>query len=152
MNNLIPFSGAEVRDIAHAIQLSVAPVFLLSGIGVLMTMLTQRLARVVDRARPIEDRMRHVSPLEHDELVERLAVLARRARLINRAITLSTISALFIALVVQLLFASAFVRFSLATPVAVLFILSMFALVGALVAFLVEVQVATRSLRIGPWH
>lgn len=152
MNSFLPFAGTEVQDIAHAIQLSLAPVFLLSGIGVLMTMLTNRLARVVDRARPLEERMRHVTPLEADEIVERLAVLARRARLVNRAIALSTISAIYISLVVSLLFASAFVQFSLAVPVALLFILSMLSLVAALVSFLLEVQIATRALRIGPGH
>lgn len=150
--NFLPFVGTEVQDIAHAIQLSLAPVFLLSGMGVLLTMLTGRLARVVDRARPLEDRLHHATPLEADELVVRLGVLARRVRLIHRAITLCTIAAIFISLVVQLLFASAFVQFSLAAPVALLFILSMFALVAGLIAFLVEVQIATRALRIGPWH
>jgi hypothetical protein len=48
-----PMDGIEVVDIAHAIDLAVAPVFLLSGIGVLPGVLTNRLARIVDRARYI---------------------------------------------------------------------------------------------------
>lgn len=156
MNSYIPFSGSEVNDIAHAIQLSLAPVFLLSGIGVLLTMLTNRLARVVDRARPMEERLAQAEkasdPVLGADMKDRLKVLARRARLLNRAIALSTLSALATAIVVQLVFASAFVHFSLATPVALLFIFAMIALAAALVAFLIEVQVATRALRIGPWH
>jgi hypothetical protein len=133
----------------QAIQLSVAPAFLLSGIGVFLTMLTNRLARVLDRSRPLEERLSDAGPAETIDLNERLAVLARRARYINRAIALCTISAIAIALVVILLFANAFVLFDLAWPMALLFILSMGSLAAGLVAFLREVQVATRTLRIG---
>ena len=66
------------------------------------------------------------------------------------ALVLATVSALLVAIVVALLFASNFSPFSLAVPVAALFIGSMAALVGALLAFLVEVQIATRTIRIGP--
>lgn len=147
--NPFSFAGTQITDIAHAIQLSVAPVFLLSGVGVLLNVLTSRLARIVDRARPWEDRLAVASEPEAGELRKRLAVLARRARHVSRAITLSTISALLTAIVVVLLFASAFVEFNLAAGVAVLFISAMSALVGALLSFLIEVRIATAALRIG---
>jgi MFS family permease len=140
----------DVANIAHTIQLAVAPVFLLSGVGVLLGVLTNRLARVVDRARPLEDRHGRASGPEADDLRRQLAWLSRRARLMNTAIALSTCCALLVAIVVGLLFASAFVRFNLALPVAGLFIAAMAALVGALVTFLLEVRLATRTLRIGP--
>jgi CBS domain containing-hemolysin-like protein len=140
----------EVASIAHSIQLSVAPVFLLSGIGVFLGVLTNRLGRVVDRARAFEEKFAVASGEDAELLRRRLRVLAKRARLINGSITLATISALLVAIVVALLFASAFVRFSLALPVAVLFVGSMFALVGALLAFLVVVRIAPLTVRIGP--
>jgi hypothetical protein len=140
----------EVASIVHSIQLSVAPVFLLSGIGVLLGVLTSRLARIVDRARPLEDRHTGAEPAEAADLRDRLAWLAHRARLVNIAITLSTIAALLVALVVALLFASTFVHFNLSLPVAALFIAAMGSLIGALLSFLLEVRIATRTLRIGP--
>ena len=147
----LPMSGIEVVDVAHAIQLAVAPVFLLSGVRVLLGVLTTRLSRIVDRARATEDRL-HQDPL-HDtaETTQQLRVLARRARLINVAITLITVTALLVALVVALLFASTFAPMNLATPVAVLFVASMVSLVVALVAFLLEVRIAIAVLRIGSW-
>ena len=141
---------ADVARIAHSIQLSVAPVFLLSGIGVLLGVLTNRLARIVDRARPLEDRHEAADPAAAADLRARLRWLAKRARLMNAAITLSTISALLVAIVVALLFSSAFIQFTLAVPVAALFIGAMVSLVGALLAFLIEVRIATVTLRIGP--
>lgn len=145
-------STTEVLTVAHSIQLAVAPVFLFSGIGVLLGVLTSRLARVVDRARPLEAELEVAHENKHADLRERLTWLAKRGRLINFAITLSTLAALLVAIVVAALFASTFdfMQVSLATPIAVLFILSMLSLVGALLAFLVEVQIATRTIRIGP--
>ena len=141
---------SAVASVVHSIQLAVAPVFLLTGIGVLLGLLTRRLARVVDRARPLEDRHDVADPAEAEELRRRLSVLAHRARLMSTAITLSTISALLVAIVVVLLFGGTFVDFNLSLPVAGLFILAMIALIGALLAFLLEVRLATRTIRIGP--
>jgi len=140
----------DVAQIAHSIQLSVAPVFLLSGIGVLLGVLTNRLARVVDRARATEAHHATAEGPSALELRSQLRQYARRTRLMNSAITLSTVSALLVAIVVALLFGSTFIHFNLATPVALLFIGAMVALVGALVAFLVEVRIATLTIRIGP--
>lgn len=136
-----------VPDVTHAMQLALGPVFLLNGIGVLLGMLTARLARIVDRARVLEDRLPKVSQSEADRIHDVLAVTSRRARLMNRAITLATVAVLLVACVVALLFTTAFVTFPTGPLVAVLFVASMAALVGALSCFLLEVRVATYNLR-----
>jgi hypothetical protein len=141
--------GIEVVDIVHAIQLAVAPVFLLNGIGVLLGVLTNRLARIVDRARKLEDRIRLGGADSPGDGKEQLRVSARRSRYINTAITLSTIAALLVAATVAMLFASTFIPINLAGLLALMFVLSMIALVGALLAFLLEVRIAIAALRIG---
>jgi hypothetical protein len=141
--------GIEVVDIANAIQLAVAPVFLLSGIGVFLGVLTSRLARIVDRARKVEDSLRQATSGAPGEAAEQLRVAARRSRFINASITLSTVAALLVALVIALLFASTFVPINLAGSVAILFVLAMIALIGALLSFLLEVRIAIAALRIG---
>jgi CBS domain containing-hemolysin-like protein len=75
--------------------------------------------------------------------------MARRSRYINVAITLITVSALLISLVVVMLFVNAFLRWDLPELIAILFILSMLSLAAALLAFLIEVRIAATSLRIG---
>jgi hypothetical protein len=117
-------------------------------VGVFLGVLTNRLARVVDRARPLEERLGEAKGHDQRDLRRRLTALARRAHCIHLAITLATIAALLVAMVVALLFASAFVSFNLSLPVAILFIGSMLTLVGALVSFLIEVQIAVRTVRI----
>jgi hypothetical protein len=137
-------------DIAHLIQVALTPIFLISAIGVTLNVLTSRLARIVDRARAMEDILRRPDHT-HDgrDLHGALDVLARRARHINAAITLITLSALFIALVVVMLFVNAFLRWDLSVFIACMFILSMLSLAAALSAFLIEVRIATKTLRIG---
>ena len=145
LNFLVP-----VTDVAHAIQLSLGPVFLLNGLGVLLAMLTSRLARIVDRARVLEARLPQAGEGEAAEIHSYLATTSRRARLMNRAITLGTMAALLVAMVVVLLFATAFVKFPFGASIALVFIGAMLALVGALWCFLIEVRVATAALRFGP--
>jgi hypothetical protein len=142
--------ATEAVDIAHLIQVALTPIFLISAIGVILNVLTSRLARIVDRARDAEGRV--TAELQTDEtrrLHERLAVLARRARYINIAITLITTSALLISLVVVMLFLNAFLRWDLSAFIAISFILSMLSLAAALTSFLVEVRIATKSVRFG---
>jgi CBS domain containing-hemolysin-like protein len=135
-------------DVAHVIQSALAPVFLISGVGVMLGVLTNRLARIVDRARvweaEAEKEARRAADLE-----ERLQVLARRARYISSAITMCAISALLVALVVVALFANAFLSVQLSALIAILFVAAMLALTAAFLMFLIEVRIATAALRIG---
>src|SRR6266496_6642956 len=84
----------HIGDIARAIQLAVAPVFLLTAIGTLITALNNRLGRAVDRRRILQERLpggiaqptpRSTAHARDDAIVEMRAELhrlARRARLI----------------------------------------------------------------------
>jgi hypothetical protein len=141
--------ATEITPVAHVIQLAVAPVFLLSGVGIMLTVLTNRLARVVDRARTVEKTASQAQPTELPALQNDLRVLVRRAHLMNRAITLCTICALLVSLVVVALFLSSFTTIKLSVPIASLFIIAMLSFIVALLIFLREVFLATGSLRIG---
>lgn len=141
----------QALDIAHTIQQAVAPVFLLSGVAAMLNVLTSRLARVIDRARAMEQQY-HDLPLgdERHVMRDRLAVLSKRSRLINWAITLCTICALLVCLLIVTLFVSALLDVSGSRWIAGLFVLAMLALIGGLVIFLQEISIATASVRIDP--
>ena len=81
-------NAIQVVDIAHAIQLALAPVFLFSGVGVLLGVFTNRLARVVDRARKVEEDVRQATATDLEAAREQLKVASRRARFMNASITL----------------------------------------------------------------
>ena len=138
----------HTSDIAQLVQLAVAPVFLLSGVGVTLGVLTNRLARVVDRARVAEKELAGARS-EGGSMERHLRVLRLRARYINFAIAASTVAAVLVSLCVILLFSHALLGFDLANAIAVVFIASMLALTAGLVAFLIEVRISTATLRIG---
>ncbi len=141
---------SHVTAMAHVIQLAVAPVFLMAGISGLLNVLTNRLARIIDRARIIEGQLEKMAdgPVHLDRR-QRLLIFSRRARLVNYAITLCTACASMICLVIIALFGGVLLEIDLSNLIGVLFVLAMFSLFSALVCFLREILVATRSLRIG---
>lgn len=136
--------------IAHAIELAVAPVFLLTGIGAILAVMTSRLGRIIDRARVLEANLDSASPKLVATFRSDLAILSRRAKLISRAITLCTGTALLICTVIAVLFLSGFFNFDATIPIAVLFIAAMASFFLGLLWFLREIYLATVSLRIGP--
>lgn len=145
-------TDSQVAVIARVIQLSVAPVFLLSGVGAMLAVLTNRLARIVDRGRFLESQLATAAEHRHDELHRNLLTLSRRAKLANIAISLCTVCALLVCTVIAALFFGAFLELDVSMMVALLFVLAMLALIGGLVLFLREIFIATSNLRIGPRH
>ena len=140
----------NVAAVAHVIQLSVAPVFLLTAIGTMLSVMTNRLARIIDRARILETRLETAPAETVAKLHGRLATLSRRADLIGHAITLCTITAVLVCTVIAVLFLGDYLRYDMSLPVAFLFILAMLLLVLGLINFLREIFLAKSSLQIGP--
>jgi hypothetical protein len=137
-----------IQNLAHTIQLSVAPVFLLSGVGAFLGVLTNRLSRVVDRMRALEEGRGGPAGPGRDALTDaELATLRVRARIINRAISLCTFSALLVAGTVAALFLSVFVHVNASVPIAATFVAAMLSLMSGLVLFLREVHLAIRFMR-----
>lgn len=137
-------------DVAHLISLSIAPAFLLAGIGALLNVLTQRLARVVDRVRALESGYPAFGGTERRVAHEELQALSRRLRLANLSVAACTASALVVCLVIAALFVTAFGGYGFGRTVAALFMVAMAALIVGLVLFLLEVRTASRSLRVRP--
>ena len=141
-------SAVAVTAIAHQIQLAVAPVFLLAGIAGIINVLAHRLARVVDRSRQLE-----AEPPGEAEGVRRLyfaelAILDARMKVVNWSLTCCTAGALFVCVLVGILFVAGLAKIGFAKLIAFLFVLTMLLLVAGLLLFLYEVRLATRALRI----
>jgi hypothetical protein len=139
--------ATPLSDIAHVIQLAVAPVFLLTAIGTVLAVLTGRLGRAVDRRRSL---MAAVSSLEGgtaDLVRQEIAFEVRRIRLIYFAISMAVMSALLVCGLISLAFIDAFLAWDLGRLIAVLFILAMVALIGSLSIFLREIFLAVNSPR-----
>ena len=135
----------NVPDAARAIQLALAPVFLLTGIAGLLNVMTNRLARIVDRARAIgEESVAAVLPGQ-ESMPVRLRRLERRRHFTSIAITACTIAALLLCMVVATLFFEAMLDAHLGWLVGILFTGSTMTLVVGLAYFLREVHLATQT-------
>lgn len=136
----------QIGDVGHIISLAIAPVFLLTGVGTTLTVLTNRLSRIIDRSRVIQERMQLGNEAERLDARAEIDILYRRAHLISRAVTLSTGCALLICLVIAALFVGDLLDLRLSRFIAGLFILAMLALIGCFVYLLREILIATRHM------
>lgn len=138
-----------VATIAHAIQLAVAPVFLLTGVAAILSVLTNRLARIIDRSRFLQGGS--LPAVETNQAVQaELKSLKQRARLIHWAIGLCTTCLLLICSVVAVLFLGSFFALNMAVVIASLFVAAMLCLIMALLNFICEIYLATAHVRGGP--
>ena len=135
-------TAANVASVAYVIQLAVAPVFLLTGIGAILTVLINRLARVVDRFRVLSN----LSSQEQSAYKQEMTTLSRRARLVHWAVSLCTVSALLICIVVAALFVGSETSLDPSRPISLLFISAMLALILGLLCFLREIFLATGNI------
>jgi hypothetical protein len=139
----------SIADISQAIQLSIAPVFLLVGIAGFINAFVARLSRVVDRSRFLEELLNDADTEARDTALKELCILDRRARLVYVGITLGISTALLVCILIVTVFLEAFLGVSHAILIGGLFIAAMLSLIGTLVAFLREVFLAVSSLTIG---
>ena len=128
----------NLTTVAHVIQLAVAPVFLLTGIGAILSVLTGRLGRLVDRFRVLTETVEQLPPNQ----VRELSILNVRARWVHWAITLCTASALFVAIVIAALFMGAVIDLNPSRVVSILFIIAMASLIIGLGCFLREISLS----------
>ncbi|WP_241557248.1 DUF2721 domain-containing protein [Croceibacterium ferulae] len=134
--------------IAQTIQLALTPVFVLVAIGNILNILSNRLARVVDRSRILQKSHARTSGLEHDAVVREIRIVDRRIRLINSAMLLLVMSGLSIGITVAMLFVEEVFSASLQNAAAAFFFASIALLMAALLSFLRETRVATNALKI----
>jgi MFS family permease len=137
-----------LTQLAQIIQLAVAPVFLLAGLGAFLNVCAGRLARIVDRTRNLEPRILASRGSEHDRLIKEVRLLDRRTRIVNRAIFCTVLAALLISAVVILLFTAFLTGFRFGTAIALLFIASMAFTGFGFAIFLHETRLGTRSVRV----
>jgi MFS family permease len=145
----MPSVEAHVFDITRVIQLAIAPVFLLSAIGTIISALTGRLARAVDRRRVVESNAKQEQAESADlhEMVIELKMLGRRILLVLWAIGFAVFSALLVCILIATAFVGAFTSLDLSRTVAILFLAAVVALTVCLVLFMREVFLAALSVR-----
>ena len=136
-----------LSDIAHVIQLAIAPVFLLTAVGTVLNVLANRLGRTVDRRRVLTAALARLDAAAAATARAELDCIEQRARLSYVSIWLAVSSALLICLLIAIAFVNALVAVNLAQLVAILFVLAMLALIGSLTVFLREIFLGVNTPR-----
>lgn len=137
-----------VSEMSRAIQLALGPVFLLTGIAGMLNVMSHRLSRIIDRGRALTEKPEVIATYEPGEIHNELVLLDRRRHVTSRAITMFTIAALFVCLVIVTLFLEAMYYLRLNWLIGMLFILATFSLVIGLSYFLREMHMASNLVRI----
>jgi len=144
---MLPPTSA-MGDIAHVIQLAIAPVFLLTAVGTLLNVLASRLGRTVDRRRVLVAALPQLDATLAADARAELVFNERRTRLIYLSISLAVMCALLICLLIAIAFLDALITADLSQLVAILFVLSMVALIGSLSIFLREIFLGVNTARV----
>lgn len=135
-----------LKELVSTLQLAIGPVILISGIGLLLLSMTNRLGRVIDRSRLFTVSLAESTPADRERHIAQLRILWRRARLTRAAIALATLSVLFVALMIITLFVGTLGQLNVGTLLVALFTLCLVSLVASLGFFLSDINLTLRAL------
>ncbi|MCE0523198.1 MAG: DUF2721 domain-containing protein [Methylacidiphilales bacterium] len=137
-----------LNDIVPVIQLSVSPVILISGVGLVLLSMINRFGRAIDTSRTLLDKAADVDPAEKAHVLSQIYIIYGRCRSLRVAITFASLSLLQIALFIGLLFLFRLFHLEMAVLLVILFIGSMATLSASLVFFLLDINGSLRALAI----
>ena len=145
-------TGKSLQELIPVLQVAVGPVILISGVGLLLLSLTNRFGRAVDRTRQLLREMRAATGADRQRYAGQVENLYQRARLIQRAIIFGTISLLFAAVLIITLFVTAWMKIDSAILISVLFIGCLLSLIISLVAFIMDIHLSLKALKLELGH
>ncbi|MBI1388194.1 MAG: DUF2721 domain-containing protein [bacterium] len=131
-------------NLVPILQTAIGPVILISGIGLLLLTMTNRLGRVIDRARILSNQ----HPEDHPPIHQQVEILWRRAAILRASILLASSSALCAATLIIALFVTVLMRVELGWLIGGLFVAGMAALIGSLLLFIRDVNMSLEALRL----
>ena len=145
-------AGMILNELIPVLQIAVGPAILISGDGLLLLTMTNRLGRVIDRSRQLVSIMKQAENEEQENSQAQLKVLLHRGRLLRSAIFMAATSALLAALLIILVFLSVLMKWEIGWLLSIIFMGSMLGIIGSLVSFLRDVNVTLHALAIEARH
>ena len=138
----------SLEKIIPMLQVAIGPVILISGIGLLLLTMTNRLGRAIDRARLLKAELSQRTDEERAQALAQMAILYRRARVVRLSIILATLSALLASALIITLFVTALLHWEQGFFIGLLFIACMTALFTSLIAFICDINLALHALKL----
>lgn len=141
MNNI------PLDQLVPILQLAIGPVILISGVGLLLLTLTNRFGRLLDRARLLSHE-RAAAPADASGVTAQIDILHRRATILRWSITLGAITVLLVAVLILALFVAALFRLEAGWLIVGLFCTSQMSLIGSMLAFIRDMNLALAAVRL----
>jgi hypothetical protein len=138
----------SLEQIIPQLRDAIGPVILISGVGLLLLTMTNRLGRAIDRARALKNELAKQTGMERAATQAQVDIIYRRAKIIRQAILFSVLSALLAAFLVMTLFLAAWLHWEYAWPACVVFTACMGSLCVSLVAFILDINLSLRALKL----
>lgn len=140
--------GMTLNELIPVLQVAVGPAILISGDGLLLLTMTNRLGRVIDRSRQLVSISKHAENSGRENCHAQLTILLHRGRLLRSAIFMATMSALLAALLIILIFLSTLMKWQIGWLISIVFMGSMLGVMGSLMSFLRDVNVTLHALEL----
>lgn len=138
----------DIQSLVNILQASIAPCVLVSGLGLLLLSMTNRLARSIDRCRQLNDELQLANEEEAENLQRQVAILYERCLLLRTSIGFNIASVFFASLIVLLIFSMSIFRLNLSVIVELIFAFSLLSLISSLIFLFLDIRKGLNSLRI----
>lgn len=138
----------NIENFIQSLQAAIAPCIFISGLGLLLLTMTNRLGRAIDRIRHFSEDIKSASAEDVPDLKQQVVILYRRAWCLQAAIGLISVSLLCVALIMLMLFTTLAFNFQLVFSIKVLFVTSLVSFVFSLFFFFIDVSLTLASIRI----
>jgi len=137
-----------ISQLIPVLQVAIGPVILISGVGLILLSLTNRLGRAVDRSRQLRQELREVPEADRHRLAPQVEIIYRRARLIRLSIIMAGFSVLLAAILIIVVFLTVLMKLEVGVAITLLFIGCMATLIVSLIAFLRDIQLSLQALKL----
>lgn len=137
-----------LSEIVPVLQVAIGPVILISGVGLLLLTMTNRLGRAIDRARQLARELPPAGAAQREPLLAQVAIIYRRARVLRLTISLAGLSVLLAAVLIVTLFLTALLKWDNGVTISIIFITCMTSLVASLVGFIFDIHLSLVALKL----
>jgi len=138
-NSQIPLTTFE--QLILELRDATSPVILISGVGLLLLTMTNRLSRAIDRARQLKRELPERAGPEREQTLAQVAIIYRRARMIRLSILLAAVSVLLAAILIITLFVAAMAQWQQGLLTGIIFI-------GSMIAFVWGINLSLHALKL----
>jgi len=136
----------NIRNLIELMQSAISPIVLISGVGLLLLSVTNRLGRAIDRSRFLVQEIEAGNDTEKKHI--QIRILYRRSKILRASITSISLTIFFASLMILILFLGYFTQLDISFFFITLFVLAIVSLILGIIFFVMDVAVSLKALNI----